>query len=785
MIKSREWLGLISLCVAIVALLLTFEIAEVNRKNLRALAEAVNPNILVLRPDAAINQSTYQQLLEKFNGAVGLDKTEMATLQAIAGVKRISKRGSQFSVMGKEFRIVQIETDAEFVPLLNLQLEKGKNSDSASRIPSAVIGSITAREYFGQTDPIGKPLDTGYGLVRVTGVLKPIPKDLLELRALDAAILLTPDKSNARPFVFTGFIEFEAGQGKAVQARVEATLKKFEIGALYTVITAEQWLGRPYVFRREVAAGLGQAVTWTVLLAVLAAMANLLNLFALRVWNRLPTLAVQRAVGATQQQILIGVLLDVLRLGLLASLAGVTLYIFLLPVLQQIFIGLQITPILALLAVLLGVGMAMLAGLLPALWAAKLPVVMTLRERPKPIFREAIGLLGVVVGVAALLTSISISQGATAWVNQRIEELGGRRVVYSAITGPFDQIRSIRAKIPVDYQDFLTVPNALLENKAFVYNDAMRWDLRPPDWDASAPKSRYYQLIFRVTPSYFEFAARKLVTGKYPQTVGEMVIGENFLAKWFGKTSPQTILGQKIVFKQRVFTPDPIEQSLETRVFTIVGVFRGGDWETFGDTFGGSTIALFDPKDADINLLRGELHLLISSQQNFDQAVTQLNQHLSKRHPGKFAPTEAVYPAGDMQPIRATLEQTSLGYAAFACLTLLIGGFGLAMVMLVRVGKRRNEIALRRAVGATALGIQQQFLLESAKFSMLGGCLGLGLGLGGAWLVALASPWNFLITWQILPVALGVSLLIGLGFGWHPAFQAAQIAPAEGLRTGE
>ncbi len=785
MIKSREWLGLISLCVAIVALLLTFEIAEVNRKNLRALAEAVNPNILVFRPNAVIDQSTYKQLREKFNGAVGLDKTEMATLRAIEGVKRISKRGSQFFVMGKEFRIVQIETDAKFVPLLNLQLEKGKNSDSASRIPSAVIGSITAREYFGQTDPIGKPLDTGYGLVRVTGVLKPIPKDLLELRSLDAAILLTSDRSNARPMVFTGFIEFEAGQGSAVQARVEAALKTFEIGALYTVVTAEQWLGRPYVFRREVAASLGQAVTWTVLLAVLAAMANLLNLFALRVWNRLPTLAVQRAVGATQQHILIGVLLDVLRLGLLASLAGVTLYVLLLPVLQKIFADLQITPLLALLAVLLGVGMAGLAGLLPAFWAAKLPVVTTLREKPKPLFREAIGLLGVVVGVAALLTSISISQGATAWVNQRIEELGGRRVVYSPITGPFDQIRSIRAKPPVDYQDFLAMPNSLLEKKAFVYNDAIRWDLRPPNWDATAPKSRYYEAIFRVTPSYFDFAARKLVAGKYPQAINEMVIGEDFLAKWFGKTSPQAILGQQLTFKQRVFTPNPDEQSLETRVFTVVGVFRGGGWETFGDIFGGATIALFNPKDAEINLLRGDLHLLIAKQQNFEQATAQLNQFLTKRLPGLFAPAEAVYPAGDMQPIRVTLEQTALGYAAFACLTLLIGGFGLAMVMLVRVGKRRNEIALRRAVGATAQSIQQQFLLESAKFSILGGSLGLGFGLFGTWLVALASPWHFFIVWQILPVALMASLLIGLGFGWHPAFQAAKIAPAEGLRTGE
>src|SRR6056297_3496172 len=128
------------------------------------------------------------------------------------------------------------------------------------------------------------------------------------------------------------------------------------------------------------------------------------------------------------------------------------------------------------------------------------------------------------------------------------------------------------------------------------------------------------------------------------------------------------------------------------------------------------------------------------------------------------------------------LQILTLVLAAIAGISLLVGGVGVSNIMLVSVSERTREIGLRKALGARTRDITVQFLLEAIVLTGIGGAIGLGLGIGGAELVAAFAPVPAEITWWSIALALGVSLAVGLVFGVLPARRAGQLDPVEALR---
>ena len=137
---------------------------------------------------------------------------------------------------------------------------------------------------------------------------------------------------------------------------------------------------------------------------------------------------------------------------------------------------------------------------------------------------------------------------------------------------------------------------------------------------------------------------------------------------------------------------------------------------------------------------------------------------------------EITHPAGSLLSIVSGILSLVAG------ISLIVGGIGIMNIMLVSVTERTHEIGIRKAIGATSGNIRFQFLIEALILSVIGGLMGLLLGYLLSFLLCLITPFNPFISWQILAITFGVSVLVGLIFGLYPAMKAAHKNPIYSLK---
>ena len=139
-------------------------------------------------------------------------------------------------------------------------------------------------------------------------------------------------------------------------------------------------------------------------------------------------------------------------------------------------------------------------------------------------------------------------------------------------------------------------------------------------------------------------------------------------------------------------------------------------------------------------------------------------------------------PEALLEQSRKTQRMFNIVMGAIAGISLLVGGIGIANIMLATVFERTREIGVRRAVGARKVDIRTLFLVESFAISIFGGLLGVVLGLVISKLVAASAGWSTVVTLWSVVLAFGVSMAVGIGSGLYPAIRAAELDPIDALR---
>ncbi|HEX6528894.1 MAG TPA: ABC transporter permease [Burkholderiales bacterium] len=389
--------------------------------------------------------------------------------------------------------------------------------------------------------------------------------------------------------------------------------------------------------------------------------------------------------------------------------------------------------------------------------------------------RSALTMLGIVIGVGAVIVMIAVGAGAQARVEEQIRALGSNLLLVMPGSTTAGGVR-------LGFGSGST----LTEDDVVAINRDLPEALAAPALRGSAQvvwgNSNWSTQIYGVTPEYLDVRQWPLASGRVFEA-GEM------------QGAAKVCLIGATVAKQLFGSTDPIDQSIRIKrvPFTVIGVLDVKGQSMIGTDQ--DDLILVPIKTARSRVLgtasaarnRSVGTIWVKAAEGVDTKVVeeQVRSLLRQRHriqPG----ADDDFSLRNLQEVMAAQEASSrvlaLLLAAVASVSLLVGGIGIMNIMLVSVTERTREIGLRMAVGARTRDILGQFLVEAVTLSLIGGLAGVALGIGGSLLIAELAGWRIVISPQAVGLAVAFAFVIGVFFGFYPARKAARLNPVEALR---
>ncbi|MFJ7938115.1 ABC transporter permease [Peribacillus sp. NPDC096622] len=376
--------------------------------------------------------------------------------------------------------------------------------------------------------------------------------------------------------------------------------------------------------------------------------------------------------------------------------------------------------------------------------------------------RSILTMLGIIIGVAAVIVVVAIGQG-------------GEQMIKSKITGPNNTIEVYYQ--PSD-EELQSNPN-IMEQPAFTESDVN--DLK----DISGVKS-----VVASSSTSMETHYRDKTTDSTVNAVNEAYLTVNKLevAKGEMLTSSDFLSGNRVgvitkeLSKELFDKKDPIGNVIwiQGQPIKIIGVTQK---KTGFLSFGMSEIYIPNNtyKSSFGKIDYSEISLQVNNANQLAEVGDNATTLLNEKH---F--TEDSYQVNNLKEIADSIGSITkimtLVIGSIAGISLLVGGIGVMNIMLVSVTERTREIGIRKALGASKSQILTQFLIESITLTLIGGILGILLGAGGASLVSLLAGWPSFVSWQVILGGVLFSMTIGIIFGMLPANKAAKLDPIESLR---
>ena len=395
--------------------------------------------------------------------------------------------------------------------------------------------------------------------------------------------------------------------------------------------------------------------------------------------------------------------------------------------------------------------------------------------------RAALTMLGIMIGVAAVITLLSIGDGVTRFVAEQFSGLGSNLVF----------IIPVQEEPGRPGSDLLTESTLTLRDVELLTDPAL-----VPGAEAVAPSLlREGELRYQ---GEVRLVALRASTPDYLVAWGlEVARGEFFTAAEYNGRSRVVVLGPETVTNLFPENVDPIGEEIKINglTFRVIGVLT----EQGAGVFGGSRddvaiVPLTTAQDRLFNnrsqrtgeFLVDAILMKAVDEAAIDGAIIDASEVLRQSHDINFRDADDFQILTQQDFLDAFGSVTSVltvFLGAIASISLLVGGIGIMNIMLVSVTERTREIGLRKAVGAKRLDILGQFLTEAVIMAVLGGTLGIVLGVIGAFAVRTAVPeLDTSVTFSSIALAVGFSVAVGLFFGIYPATRAAALNPIEALR---
>ena len=385
--------------------------------------------------------------------------------------------------------------------------------------------------------------------------------------------------------------------------------------------------------------------------------------------------------------------------------------------------------------------------------------------------RSLLTMLGIVIGVAAVIAVVALGRGAQKAVNDRISALGTTLLTVNPGQAQTGGVRTGGggARLLIEDADklkelgqvMLAVQPEMSSNLQLQYANK-NTNTSIVGATANYPQVRNYEVASGRFFTTAEDATRQRVA-----VVGPAVV-ENL-----GLQSPEAILNEPI--------------RIRGIQFTVVGVFKSkGQANAFNNPDDQVIIPINTARFRVMgtNRLRS-ISVLAPSEAQIPETMAEIQKILRRQHrlrQGKDDDFQIRNQADFLNTLGETTQVFSMLLAGIAAVSLLVGGIGIMNIMLVSVTERTREIGIRKALGATKLNILFQFLIEAVVLCLLGGAMGVAVGAGGAILFTKFLGWNTEVGMSSIFLAFGFSALVGVVFGVYPARRASGLDPITALR---
>lgn len=387
--------------------------------------------------------------------------------------------------------------------------------------------------------------------------------------------------------------------------------------------------------------------------------------------------------------------------------------------------------------------------------------------------RSILTSLGIIIGVSAVIIMLSVGEGAKNKISKDIEAIGSNLLMVMSGSSTSGGLRMGGGTQPTlrlkDAEDILQecpsvagVAPIVSENKQLVFANQ--------NWSTA---------VYGITPGYFVVNnyevedGRELTEEDDKNATKVTVMGSTVVTNLFGDLDPigktVRIAGSpfKVVGILKSKGQSSMGQDQDDKVLIPLGTAMK---KLFGTNFPGTVkfISVQAKSAEDLTSAEDEIKVLLRER-----------HHIGKNQDDDFTVRNFTQM---METVKQTVATLTLLLGSIASVSLLVGGIGIMNIMLVSVTERTKEIGIRMAIGAKASDIRIQFLIEALLLSLAGGLIGIILGVLIAKIVQIATGMNIAITLFPILLSFGFSGLVGIGFGFYPAYKASLLNPIDALR---
>jgi len=389
--------------------------------------------------------------------------------------------------------------------------------------------------------------------------------------------------------------------------------------------------------------------------------------------------------------------------------------------------------------------------------------------------RSFLTILGVVIGVGAVIVLMSIGKGTEATILNNLSGLGTNLLTVTPGSTTQGGVRS----------DVGSAPTLTVE-------DANAISAGVANISAVAPSSQSGMQV--IANGQNMFVRITGVTPDYQQVYNLQVAEGDFISQdQYDRTQKVAVIGPTV--SATLFNgDDPVGQTFRSgnSIYTIEGVLvtKGAGFNSTDNTIliPLSTLqaTMSRSKTASGQHIVSSIAITATDKDMVNTVKQDVTTFLENRHQIPFGASDdfTITSMDDlMNTVSSAMGSITLLLGAIAGISLLVGGIGVMNIMLVSVMERRREIGIRKALGAKERDIWGQFLLDSAVLTFTGGVIGVGVGWGLSHLISSMGYMTTLVTGDVVALAVGVSVAIGLFFGFYPAWQGSRLDPIQALRS--